>query len=347
MEFKQFAQRITILFLGILLLGGTSTLYAQDQSRAGTSASPQLQIPLGGQFLDGSGAAAGVTGIASVLWNPAGLDVTDGEILTMVSRREHLADIGVNFAAFGVKFEDIGTFAAHVRSFDIGEIQETNEFSGGESVGTFSPTFFTVGATYGRAMTDQIRVGVTTNVTNESFANISSTSVTFDAGVQYGTFLGFQGLNIGVSVRNIGTSTAYDGSGLLNPASSQGSNRPPTQFKVVTADADIPTTVDLSVEYNVWQGLTVHTTYSENTYKPSELHGQLSYNFRDLITVRGAYTQGLEDRGVLESPYENRPSFGGTLNLASALGVNVSFDYAFVSTQFFDNNHILSLRGSF
>lgn len=347
MELKQLVRCITTLFLGVLLTGGAGSLFAQTDTRAGTSAAPQLQISVGGQYLSGSGAAAGVTGIESVLWNPAGLDATDGEVLAMASRREHLADIGVNFGAVGVKFEDIGTFAVHLRSFDIGEIEQTDEFSGGESVGTFSPTFFTVGATYGREMTDQIRVGVTTNVTNESFANMSATGVTFDAGVQYASFFGFDDLNIGVSVRNIGTSMTYAGSGLLNTASSQGSNRPPTQFETSTADADIPTTVDLSLEYNVWRGLTFQGTYSENTYKPSEVHGQLAYNFRDIITIRGSYSQLLEDRGVLKSPYEDKPSFGGTLNLESAIGVPVSFDYAFVSARYFENNHILSLRGSF
>lgn len=344
MKLYRSVQRITVLFLAVLL-SGTGVLHAQ--TRAGTSASPQLQISLGSQYLDGSGAAGGVTGIESVLWNPAGLDRGDGDIMVMASRREHLADIGANFVSVGFSFENIGSFAFHMRNFDIGEIKETDEFNSGGTGGTFSPTFFTVGGTYSKAMTDRIAVGVTTNVTNESFAGVSATGVTFDAGVQYGTFLGFDGLNIGVSVRNIGTSMEYGGDGLLNPGTADGSNRGSTQYEVVAADAQIPTTVDLAVEYNVWRGLYVQTTYSENTFKPSEVQGQLAYDFRDLVTVRGAYSQTTEDRGELESPFADRPSFGGTLNLESALGVDVSFDYAFVSTRYFENNHILSLRGSF
>lgn len=346
MKLDRSIQRITVVFLALLLAGGTSALHAQ--TRAGTSASPQLQIPMDGQFLDGSGAAAGVTGIGSVLWNPAGLDRGDGDIMVMASRREHLADIGANFIGVGVSFEGIGAFSIHLRNFSIGEIKETDEFNSGGTGGTFEPTFFTIGATYGRKVTDRISVGVTSNVTNESFANISATNVTFDAGVQYTTFLGFEGLDIGVSVRNIGTSMQYGGSGLLENAESTGAERPATQFEVAAADAEIPTVVDLSFDYNVWRGLNVQATYSENTFQPSEVQGQLSYNFRDLITVRGSYTQITEDRGELESPYHQQPKFGGTINLESALGVPVSFDYAFIPTQFFpENNHILSLRGSF
>lgn len=347
MELDQSVQRITVAFLALLLLGGTSALYAQSQSRAGTSASPQLQIPVGAQFLDGSGAAAAADGIESVLWNPAGLDRASGDINVMLSRREHLADVGVNFLAVGVGFEDIGSFAFHIRNFDIGQINETDEFNMGGTGGTFEPTFVTIGTTYSLALTERISVGVTGNLTREAFADMSATGFTFDGGVQYNTFLDIAGLNLGVSVRNIGTAMEYSGSGLINTGSSQGSARPPTQLQVITADAEIPTTVDLSLDYNVWRGLLVQATYSENTFKPSEVQAQLAYNFRDLLTVRGSYTQGLEDRGVLVSPYEERPSFGGTLNLESAIGVPVSFDYAFVSTKFFENNHLISLRGSF
>ncbi|MFB6277963.1 MAG: PorV/PorQ family protein [Salinibacter sp.] len=344
MNFAKSTQRITVLFLA-LLLSCSGALYGQE--RAGTNASPQLLVPVGAQYLQGSGAAAGISGIESVLWNPAGLGGGKGEILVMGSRREHLADIGVNFLAAGVRFDKIGTFALHIRNFSIGEIKETTEFNPGGTGSTFTPTFITVGASYGRAVVENIRVGFTANLTHESFANTSATGFTFDAGVQYGQFLGLERLDIGVSVRNIGRSLEYGGSGLLVPASAIGADRSSGQLQILAADAEIPTTVDVSLEYNVWRGLNVAATYKENTFQAPRAQGQLSYNFRDLITVRGAWSQILEDRGELEGPFENRPTFGGTLNLKSVLGVNLSFDYAFVTTKYFENNHILSLRGSF
>lgn len=333
-----------ILFVALLL--GTSAR-VQAQERAGTSSSPQLLIPVGAQYLDGSGAAAGVSGIGSVMWNPAGLGKREGDIMVMLSRREHLADVGVNFLAVGVGFEDIGAFSLHLRNFAIGEIKETTESNPGGTGATFTPSFFTFGASYGRSLTDNIRVGLTANLNREGFASMSATGFTFDAGVQYSQFLNFSGLDLGVSIRHIGQSMEYSGSGLQSRAQSEGAGRSITQFQTISADADIPTTVDVSLEYNIWKGLNVASTYSENTYQPARVQTQLSYDFRDLLTLRGSYTQLLEDRGELESPYEKRPSFGGTLNLASVLDVNLSFDYAFISTKYFENNHILSLRGSF
>lgn len=344
MDFAKSTQRITVLFLA-MLISCSGTLYGQE--RAGTNSSPQLLVPIGAQYLQGSGAASGISGIESVLWNPAGLGKGEDDILVMGSRREHLANIGVNFLAAGVRFDEIGTFALHLRNFSIGEIEETDEFNPGGTGSTFTPTFITIGASYGRALIENVRVGVTANLTHESFANASASGFTFDAGVQYGQFLGYEKLDIGVSVRNVGRSLTYSGSGLLVQASAVGAERSTGPLQVLAADAEIPTTVDVSLEYNLWRGLNVATTYSENTFQPPRAQGQLSYNFRDLIIVRGAWSQILEDRGELESPFENRPSFGSTLNLEPVLGVNLSFDYAFISTKFFENNHILSLRGSF
>lgn len=343
MKHTNLLHRITILSLA-LLFSFSGALYGQD--RAGTSGSPQLLVPVGAQYLGGSGAAAGVSGIESVLWNPSGLDKGDGSILVMGSRRQHLADIGVNFIAAGFRFDKLGTFALHIRNFSIGEIKETTEFNPGGTGSTFTPSFFTIGASYGIGLSDQIRIGVTSNLTNESFANISATGVTFDAGVQYEGFVA-DGLNLGVSIRNIGNSMSYDGSGLIVSGSTRGSGRQSTALQTIIADGEIPTTVDLSAEYNVWRGLNIAATYSENTFEPAQAQGQISYNFRDIIIFRGAWNQVLEDRGELVGAFEDRPSFGGTLNLDSVLGADVSFDYAFVSARYFENNHILSLRGSF
>jgi hypothetical protein len=333
------------LIIVVLLLGVTGRLHAQE-ARHGTSAAAQLMVPLDARFLGGGGAAASVTSIESVLWNPAGLDQAQGDVLLMLSRRNYIADIGVNFAGVGLRFGGLGAIAVHIRSFDMGQIDVTDEFNMDGTGERISPVFFTIGATYSRLMTDRISAGVTTNVIHESFANVTASGVTFDAGVQYREFLGVGGLQLGVAIRNIGSSMRYDGSPMFRQARATDSDRAATSYKVATAAADMPTVVDLGISYRLIEGLNVGVTYMENTYGPSEIRSLLSYDFQHYGTIRGSFNLPVDEQDELENIF-NRPSIGATINLQPVLGMNVSFDYGFMAVKYFDANHMFTLRGEF
>lgn len=338
-------KRITLILLVVLLGCGGRQLYAQD-ARNGTNGAAQLLVPVDARFLGGGGAAAQAAQIEGVLWNPAGLDQGTGNVMVMLSRRNYIGDIGINFAGLGIRFGRLGALAVHLRSFNIGEIEETDEFNMDGTGETFEPTFFTLGTTYSRQMTDRIRIGVTSNLVYENFANVGDLGVTFDAGVQYDNFLSLEGLAVGVAIRNIGTSMQYDGSTLFRDAIVVGGDRGPTQYKVSAADADMPTVVDLAVSYRPWRGLQLGMTYMENTYGPSEIRGLAAYDFYGYVTVRGAYNFSAEDQGELENIFA-KPAVGATLNLQPVLGMDVSFDYGFMPVEYFDANHVFTLHGSF
>lgn len=337
-------KRYSVILL-FLLFGFCEVTHAQ-QARNGTSAAPQLMIPVDARYLGGGGAAAIVNGIESVTWNPAGLDQGPGNIQVMIARRNYIADIGVNFAAVGLRFGELGAIAVHLRNFAIGEIEQTDEFNMDGTGETFTPVFFTLGATYSRAMTDRINIGVTTNLVYESFSNVNSSAVTLDAGVQYLQFLGVEGLRIGVAIRNIGTSMRYDGSPLIRDAEVIDADRPITKYKVTAAEADMPTVVDLAVSYNVWQGLNMGLTYTENTYAPSEVRALATYDFYGYLTIRGSYNFSVEDQGELENIFD-RPSVGATLNLRQVIGMDAAFDYGFMPVRYFDATHAFAFRASF
>ncbi|MBD3273678.1 MAG: PorV/PorQ family protein [Candidatus Marinimicrobia bacterium] len=331
------------LFAFLMLL--TSSLAFGQAARNGTNAAPQLMIPLGAQYLSGGGAVATASGVEGIIWNPAGLDKGDMTAMALFSRREYLADIGVSFAGVGLRFGGLGGLAVTLRSFDIGEIPITTEFQMDGTGGTYQPTFFVLGATYSKQMADRIRAGFTLNVINESLGEVQANGVTFDAGVQYDNFLDLQGLNIGVSIRNIGTSMTYDGPGLYVEADDFVGDRGITTYKVEAAEADMPTVIDLGFSYSPIQNLNVGITYTENNYAANDYRFLGSYNLGDIATLRGAYLFS-EDQGELENIFSG-PQFGGSLYLAPLIGTNLSLDYAFIPVEYFDANHIYSIRLAF
>ncbi len=320
---------------------------AQD-SRNGTNTSSQMLVPVDAHYLGGAGAVSAASGIESVLWNPAGLDAGDDKVQLMLSHRNYIADIGINFAAVGFRFGSLGAFAVHLRSFAIGDIPFTDEFNMDGTGETFSPTVFTIGGTYGRAMTDRIRVGATANLIYESITQASASGISLDAGVQYSEFLGVDGLNIGVAIRNIGSSMKYSGSGLLRRADATGANRPTTTYQVAAASGDMPTVVDIAASFSPRQGFTLGVNYMENTYGPSEIKALAAYDFMGYLTVRGAYNFTVSGTDSQLENIWDRPALGATLNLKPVLGTNVMFDYGFMPVGVFDQaNHAFALRAGF
>ncbi len=336
----------------------TCNLAFGQAARNGTNAASELMIPIGARYLGGGGAAAMGSGIEGILWNPASFDQGKDKMEAQFTRREYIADIGVNFAGIGIKFENIGGIAATLRSFDIGEIDVTDEFHMDGTGEVFEPTIFILGLTYSKRVTDRIRVGVTGNVINEDIAAVSATGYSFDAGVQYDDFLNFTGLSIGVAIRNIGTDMKYDGPGLYVDAVAQGTDRQTTKYKVEASAADMPTVIDLSANYVPMEGLNVGLTYSENNYGPSEGRALVSYNIGEIATLRASYmvtqeqTFDWQDPNDSNAPTQSRelesiftgPSFGGSLNLEKVIGTSLFFDYGFIPVKYFDSNHIFTFR---
>ncbi len=333
-----------ILGIVVVVMFASTTLFGQ-QARNGTSAAPQLMIPLGAQYLSGGGAAAHADGVEGIVWNPAGLDRQDYTAQAIFSRRNYLADIGINYVGVGLQLGGFGSLGATLRSFDIGEIPITDEFHMDGTGGTFQPTFFVFGLTYSKQMADRIRVGLTTNLINEDIGNASAAGFTMDAGVQYSNFLNIPGMQIGVALRNIGTSMKYDGPGLYREADDIGEGRGVTQYKVETTEADMPTVIDIAVSYVPITNLNVGVTFTENNYAANDYRFFGSYDLGEYGTLRGAYLIS-EQQEELENIFAG-PQAGATLNLAPIIGTDISLDYAFMPVKYFSANHLYSIRVTF
>lgn len=290
-----------------------------------------------------------MNGIESIFWNPAGLVRTEKSINAMFSRRNYIADININFAGASIDWEGFGTLALTLRSFDIGKIPVTTVFFPDGTGELYEPNVFVLGATYSRLLTDRTSVGVNVNILSESFPGASASGTSFDVGMQYTSFLNVPNLSIGVVLKNFGASMRYDGSRLFREAVAVDVDRKATFYKVEAAEFDLPSVIDLATNYRVELGeansLDVGVTFQNNQSAQDEFRFIANYNLGDLLSVRASFLSS-EDEGDLENIFASF-AIGGTLNLQALTGVDLSIDYGYIDTDFFDANQVFSLRFGF
>lgn len=343
-------KNVFILILFTLLWGLVNNVYAGGQNRAGTSAAPELLIPAGARYLAMGGAPVALaTGIEAVYWNPAGVDIATKSVNAMFSHRTYIADVSFNYLVVSGKF-DFGSLALSLRSLDIGDIPVTTEFAPDGTGEIFSPTYFVAGLTYSRQLTDRIAFGVSVNVISESFAQVSGTGIAIDAGVQYNNLLALTGLDIGVTVKNIGPPMRYGGPGLFVQAEAQGSQRGVTAYKIEAASFELPSVIEIGAAYLLTPAeksqLSISSTFQNNNFAYDEYRIGAEYSYDQMLFLRGGYLVGASATGDRPHIFE-KFTLGAGVSFTDVGGTDLSFDYAFVPVKFFDNNHVIAVRIGF
>lgn len=342
--------RLRALFILLVVAGLGTQLYAGGQDRAGTSAAPHLLIPIGARYLAmGGGPTANATGVEALFWNPAGVDRSMHDVDAMFSHRTFIADIALNYFAVTGKL-GFGTVGLSLKSLNIGDIPVTTEAQPDGTGEIFSPSYFVLGVTYSRQLTDRISIGVSANMISETFAQVSSTGISFDAGVQYRDVLAIPRLDIGVAMKNIGPPMKYGGSGLWIEASAPGSQRGVTFYKVEAAAFELPSVVEIGIAYtNTFDEsnrLQVSGTFQNNNYAYDEYRLGLEYAFKDMLFLRGGGLIGAGSSDQTPHIFQNL-TLGAGVMFTNVEGVNVAVDYAYVPVKYFTTNHAFSIKLGF
>jgi hypothetical protein len=345
-------QKNNIFKLGTALLVLVSLALSQG-ARNGTEAASQLLIHQGARYLSGGGSVATVDGIESAYWNPAGLAKGQG-MTAIFSNRSYLAGMNVNFFGVGLNVGKLGAFGLTGRMLDVGDINVTDIYHPDGTGEILTPSYFVVGLSYAKRLSDRTGMGFSINYINEGFGRVNATGVTVDAGVQYENFLDLEGLDVGVALRNFGSPMRYGGQGLWVNAQASGSSRQTDWYKVEAGQFDMPFIMDIGAAYNV-AGVQLGATYEVNHFSQDKIKLMAEYGFEDIAAVRVGYLMDVEDAkddkdtpdidesAMLENIFAG-PSFGASLNLLKLIGLDLSIDYAMFMTEYFDDNHVISLR---
>lgn len=320
----------TALMLGVLIGG--------DDSRLGTTAGTQVNIPVGARNLAMAGAdLVFASGVDAVYWNPAAISMITGANGSF-SHMSYIADINVSHLAVGMPMGKLGNIGLYVKSLGFGDIPITTYEDIEGTGGSFSPTIMTMGITYGKQFTDRINFGITSKLVYESIPRASASAIAFDIGMQYVNFAGVEGLGLALVLKNIGSDMHYTGSGLKTEAKESNF----TEFFDREASYDeLPSSYTMAISYKIGESILLATSFVSNNTSYDELNFGGEFDFNDMLYVRGGLTTGLVD----EVDGDNLlfgPHFGVGLKY-DLRGIGLQLDYAYRPAKYFNANHLITI----
>jgi hypothetical protein len=371
---------IQSILLGALCLVTAGSAFAGNPERTGQAGATQLLVnPYGRSSGFNGGNVANTFGIESVMNNIAGLAHLRGtEVVFTHTNWLGGSDIRLNTFGFGQGFRGgRSAIGLSIMAFDFGDIERTTIDNPDGGIGTFSPTFLNINASYAREMLeDQIWVGFNAKIIHESVPDAAANGIAFDAGVQYRgkSTARLQALKLGVALRNVGPPMRYSGDGLTTRVALAGNNANfDNSVNVRSANFELPTTLWIGATYDFYFGrptaardsnevvdstatkklvekefrITPVFGFQSQAYGRDQIVGGIEIAFKSLVALR--VSQIFEDQIFNEDETQN--AYTG---LAGGISVNIPFqkgkrtafgvDYSYRHTRWFSGTHVFGFR---
>ena len=323
--------RISTILLALVF--ASATAFADGYDRAGTGAAPELLIPVGARDMALGGASiATSSGLEALHWNPAGLSKSESNAGIMFSTMSYLADTRINYLATGANFKSIGALALNIKALDFGQIPVTTEANPDGTGADFSPTFFTLGLTFAKELTDRIAVGFTSHYIVNRILRVEATAASFSAGLQYANLGGVAGLDLGVALKHIGTRMQFGGSGLLRRGQLNELRRGPSDYNVEASSADLPSTFELGLSYRYMDAINLSSVFRHNNFAYDQYRLGAEYVLSDFFALRAGFDYAPNS----DDDYIYGTSFGFGLNLDAGTIKDLRVDYAYTTVEYFD-----------
>jgi len=326
------------------LLG--ATVFAGTVNSAGSAGGAQLLIPQGNLNIALSTAnGSTVSGLNSIYVNPAGV-ANLSSMSGMMSSGDYIADTQLTNLSFGMPLNESTNMAVSIRTMDFGDILKTTATATEGDGTTFSPSFFVGNLALGRNISDRVKVGVVGKLVSETIEDVSATAMGADLGVQY-MFPGDR-ITVGVALKNLGSRLQYSGTGLeqtLTPEDSQPGTTS-ENFAITSMDSPLPTSLDLSVGYQLSPGLTVMTSFENFSYQLNTVSFGAMYSAGNVWLAAGTKVNvqtGDRPSDVTSIVWDDytTSNWGATLGFGVNLkmdATDLSISYAYrQSAEFFDD----------
>jgi hypothetical protein len=266
---------------------------AGTEERLGTGGDTEGRIMVGARSVGLAYSNLGsVRGAEALFGNPAGLALAESKTEVMFSHATWLADMNVNYIAYAQQLGGFGSLGLNVKVLSIGDIIRTTEEAPDGTGDVFRPTFWNIGASYARELTDRASFGGTVRLISESVLQTHATGVSFDFGFQYDT--GVKGIRVGGAMQNFGPGQLFGG-GDFERSLQIPEDDPQAAPRTVAASssvAELPSLFAGSVDWPLVQGtneLSLHALYQSNSFNVDEFRFGAEYGLKKSYFFRVGY----------------------------------------------------------
>jgi hypothetical protein len=362
---------ITILTAAAVMLISTA-VFAGNEQRAGSNGASELQInPWARSSGWGDANVACVVGLEGMYQNIAGMAMTRKTELAFTNTQWLVGSgVVINSGGFATKVGETGVLGVSVMNMNWGEIDITTDALPEGGIGTFTPTFTTIGIGYAREFSNSIYGGMSVKLINESIFNLNASGFALDAGIQYVTGLGKDkagnrnrdNLKFGITMKNVGSTMKYTGDGMsFMGFSPNGTSMTVEQRSQVF---ELPSLIKIGFSYNIRlapkvdevnetvssdHNLILAANFTANSFTKDQYHFGLEYGFKEYLFLRGGYIY--EDGITDENPDLRTTAFTGpTAGMTLQVPVNkenksvFAIDYSYRLTNPFGGVHTFGAR---
>lgn len=320
--------------LAISLLWAASGSAQDNFNKAGRTTYQFLKIGMGARSVAlGEAAIANLQEVNAVFWNPAAITSIQ-RIEAAFNYTKWFADINIVAGAVGVRTGSWGVFAIDYINLDYGDIQEA--LAKGPKLDTrtgkaFGGSDLAVGLTFSRVFTDKLSIGVKVKYLREELFTYTSSLWGFDVGSYYNT--GWRGIRLAMSAQNLSRQARW----LHTSTEEQQKFELPIIFRIGWS-------IDLIGGENLFFGgdpnqhrLAFNMDAIHTNDYAERLHLGAEYWLLNRIALRSGYRFNYE---------EGNWSFGFGLQ-PRVSGLDMRIDYAYVSYDFLDSPHRLTVSFAF
>lgn len=326
---------IFILFLTMLLPAQEDT-YRSKVSKRGTTAANFLEIGVGSRALSlGSAFTAVADDPSTIYWNAGGLAKLNRHGV-LFNHTEWIADIKFDFMSASFNFGSYGTIGLSITALTMNEMEVTTieEPEGNGQV--FNASDFAVSLAYAYRITDRFSIGTNMKVIRQNIWEMSSTGFAADLGVHYVT--PFEGLNLGMSITNFGTSMKLNGPNsmiLHDPDASTSGNNGRIPAKIDMNKWPLPLNFRIGLSYQLFKSefhkalVAFDAQHPNNNYESVNVGAE--YVFKNMLALRGGY------KSLFLDDAEESLTLGAGLYYPILGNILLRFDFAYVDFGLFDN----------